>query len=188
MALSFLRDFGALGAAGDRHLAEFVPWFLPSDKTLHRYGVIRTPYEWRIRQAKEKRERQYDDSDLFAKRSDEEGVDIMRCLMGDMSMITNINRPNEGQITYLPAGRIVETNGFIEQDTIRPIMSTDPPQGIQTLIRRVSDIQHMVLQAIWANDEQLLFTAFLSDPLMNISRDKARQLFDRMLVSSALSY
>ena len=103
-------------------------------------------------------------------------------------MITNINRPNEGQITYLPAGRIVETNGFIEQDTIRPIMSTDPPQGIQTLIRRVSDIQHMVLQAIWANDEQLLFTAFLSDPLMNISRDKARQLFDRMLVSSALSY
>jgi alpha-galactosidase len=53
IALAFLRDFGALGAAGDRHLAEFVPYFLTSDENLHSYGVIRTPYEWRMRTAKE---------------------------------------------------------------------------------------------------------------------------------------
>lgn len=188
VALSFLRDFGALGAAGDRHLAEFVPWFLDSDKTLHRYGIIRTPYEWRIRQAKEKRERQYSDQDLLAERSDEEGVDIMRCLMGDTSMITNINRPNEGQITYLPIGRIVETNGVIEQNAIRPLVSSNPPQAVQTLVRKINDIQQMVLDAVWSGDDQLLFAAFLSDPLMNISFDKARQLFDRMLVSSSLTY
>lgn len=188
IALAFLRDFGSLGAAGDRHLAEFVPYFLTSDENLHTYGVIRTPYEWRMRTAKEKREKTFKDEDLKAALSDEEGVDIMRSLMGDKSMVTNINRPNEGQISYLPKGRIVESNGLISEDSIRPIVATDPPLAIQNMIRQVSDVQEMTLQAIYNNDDDLLFTAFLSDPLMNLSLDKARELFDKMLVASALQY
>lgn len=188
IALAFLRDFGALGAAGDRHLAEFVPYFLTSDENLHTYGVIRTPYEWRMRTAKEKRSKIFKDEDLKAVLSDEEGVDIMRSLMGDKSMVTNINRPNEGQISYLPKGRIVESNGLISEDSIRPIVATDPPLAIQNLVRQVSDVQEMVLEAIYNNDDNLLFTAFLSDPLMNLSLDKARELFDKMLISSALQY
>ena len=188
IALSFLRDFNALGAAGDRHLAEFVPWFLTSDENLHTYGVIRTPYSWRMRTAKEKREKQFVDEDLKASLSDEEGVDIMRCLMGDKTMVTNINRPNEGQISYLPLGRIVESNGVLAEDSIRPIVASDPPLAIQNLVRQVSDVQEMTLQAIWEKDDELLFTAFLSDPLMNLSRDKARELFDKMLKASELQY
>lgn len=188
IALAFLRDFGSLGAAGDRHLAEFVPYFLTSDENLHTYGVIRTPYAWRMRQAKEKRERTFKDEDLKAALSDEEGVDIMRSLMGDKSMVTNINRPNEGQISYLPKGRIVESNGLISEDSIRPIVATDPPLAIQNLVKQVSDVQEMTLQAIYNNDDELLFTAFLSDPLMNLSLDKARELFDKMLEASKLQY
>ncbi len=188
IALAFLRDFGALGAAGDRHLAEFVPYFLTSDENLHTYGVIRTPYEWRMRQAKEKRGKMFKDEDLKAVLSDEEGVDIMRSLMGDKSMVTNINRPNEGQISYLPKGRIVESNGLISEDSIRPIVATDPPLAIQNLIKQVSDVQEMTLEAIYNHDDNLLFTAFLSDPLMNLSLDKARELFDKMLKASDLQY
>lgn len=188
IALAFLRDFGSLGAAGDRHLAEFVPWFLTSDENLNSYGVVRTPYAWRLSQAKEKRERAFKDEDLVAKLSDEEGVDIMRCLMGDKSMVTNINRPNEGQVSYLPKGRIVESNGVIECDSIRPIISSDPPLAVQNLIKQVSDVQQMTLDAIYAGDDELLFAAFLSDPLMNISRDNAKELFDKMLKASDLQY
>lgn len=188
IALAFLRDFGALGAAGDRHLAEFVPYFLTSDENLHTYGVIRTPYEWRMRQAKEKRGKTFKDEDLKAVLSDEEGVDIMRSLMGDKSMVTNINRPNEGQISYLPKGRIVESNGLISEDSIRPIVATDPPLAIQNLIKQVSDVQAMTLEAIYNHDDNLLFTAFLSDPLMNLSLGKARELFDKMLKASDLQY
>lgn len=188
IALAFLRDFGALGAAGDRHLAEFVPYFLTSDENLHTYGVIRTPYEWRMRQAKEKRGKMFKDEDLKAVLSDEEGVDIMRSLMGDKCMVTNINRPNEGQISYLPKGRIVESNGLISEDSIRPIVATDPPLAVQNLIKQVSDVQEMTLEAIYNHDDNLLFTAFLSDPLMNLSLGKARELFDKMLKASDLQY
>jgi alpha-galactosidase len=46
----------------------------------------------------------------------------------------------------------------------------------------------MTLEAIWNKDNELLFAAFLSDPLMNLSRDKARELFEKMLVASDLKY
>ncbi|MFA6688096.1 MAG: alpha-galactosidase [Sphaerochaetaceae bacterium] len=188
VALSLLRDFGALGAAGDRHLAEFVPWYLASDEQLWRFGVVRTPYEWRIRQAKEKHDKVFADEELKATLSDEEGVDIMRSLMGDRTLFTNINRPNEGQISFLPKGRIVESNGFISRDSIRPVVSSDPPLGIMNLIRRVSDVQKMTLDAVVSGDDDALFAAFLSDPLMNLSHDKASELFEKMLDASKLVY
>lgn len=188
VALSFLRDFGSLGAAGDRHLVEFVPWFIGSDEELWKYGIMRTPYSWRARQAKEKREKTFSDDELVAAHSDEEGVDIMRSLMGDRTLLTNINRPNEGQISYLPKGRIVESNGFISEDSIRPIVASDPPLSIQNLVRRVSDVQQMTLDAVYNEDDELLFTAFVSDPLVDIPLSQARALFDEMLKASALAY
>jgi len=188
IALSFLRDFGALGAAGDRHLAEFVPWFLQNDEELHRYGVVRTPYSWRERQAAEKRAKVFDDGELMAGRSDEEGVDIMQALAGGPSLITNINRPNEGQISYLPKGRIVESNGVITKDSIRAIMASDPPLAIRNLVRHASDVQQMTLEAVLSGDDERLFSAFLCDPLMTLSRDRARELFDRMLAACSLQY
>lgn len=185
IALSLLRDFDALGAAGDRHLAEFVPFFLNSDQDLWRYGVVRTPYSWRVKEDLRKKSKIYSDEELVATLSDEEGVDIMRSLMGDRTLYTNINMPNEGQISYLPKGRIVESNGFISNDSIRPVVSSNPPLAVQNMVRRVSDVQEMTLEAIWNNDNELLFGAFLSDPLVNISRNKARELFDKMLIASS---
>ena len=37
-----------MGAAGDRHLAEFVPWYLSSEKEIHRRGVVLTPSSFRL--------------------------------------------------------------------------------------------------------------------------------------------
>lgn len=188
IALSLLRDFGALGAAGDRHLAEFVPWYAATDEELASYGVTRTPYEWRIRVAEEKKNKVFKDEELVATLSDEEGVDIMRSLLGKRTLKTNINRPNEGQVSYLPKGRIVESNGFISQNSIRPIISKDPPLAVQNLIRRVSDVEQMTLEAIVSDDESLLLAAFLEDPLVNIPRSKAVELFNKMLKACALVY
>lgn len=188
IALSFLRDFGALGAAGDRHLAEFVPWFLSSDEELMRYGVVRTPYSWRIRKAEEKRHAVFSDEELASNKGDEEGVDIVRSLMGDGMLRTNVNRPNEGQISFLPKGRIVESYGIISADSIVPLIATDPPIGVQNLIGYISDVQQMTLDAIVSNDDEALFKAFLSDPLMRLPRTKARELFDSMLDACRLVY
>ncbi len=188
VAFEFMKRFGVLGAAGDRHLSEFVPWFLKEERYLNKLGVVRTPYSWRLKNAAEKKAKTFTDEELVAKPSGEEGVDIMMALLGEKPLKTNMNRPNEGQISYLPKGRIVESLGLIDKDSVTPILSTDPPLAIQELVKRISDEQQIALDAIWEGDDEKLFEAFLMDPLMDLPIDKARELYDKMLIEGRLQY
>lgn len=188
VALSFLRDFGTLGAAGDRHLAEFVPFFLNSDEEAWRYGFIRTPFSYRVEEDKRKKSKVYTDEELVAAPSDEEGVDILLSLFGERTLKTNVNMPNRGQVRYLKEGHIVESNGYISADSIVPIVSTDPSLAVQSMVKRVETEQDLALEAIWNHDMDLLFQAFISDPLVNINVDKAHELFTRMIASCGLRY
>ncbi len=190
IAYTFYKHFGVLGAAGDRHLAEFVPWFLADEKYLNSLGVIRTPYSWRVKTDAEKKAKIFTDEELKASPSGEEGVDIMMALLGGGSagLKTNMNLPNRGQISFLPEGRIVESLGLITRDRVTPLVSANPPLAVQNLIRRISDEQEIALNAIWASDDNLLFQAFLMDPLVNLSVNKARELFDKMLWEGRLQY
>lgn len=188
VALSFLKTFGDLGAAGDRHLAEFVPFFLTSDENAWRYGFVRTPYSYRAEEDRRKKEKVYTDDELIATPSDEEGVDILLSLAGERTLRTNINYPNYGQIEYLNKGHIVESNGYISYNSISPIISTRPSNAIEMMVKRVETEQDLILDAIWNDDYKLLFQAFIMDPLVNISIDKSKELFDRMLEACALRY
>lgn len=188
IAYEFLRRFGVLGAAGDRHLAEFVPWFLSDEKYLNSLGVVRTPYSWRVKNAEEKKAKVFSDEELKASPSGEEGVDIMMALLAGETLKTNMNRPNMGQISYLPEGRIVESLALLGLERITPLVSQNPPLAVQNLVRRISDEQQTALDAIWEGNDDLLFSAFLMDPLVSIPVNKARELFERMLVAGRLQY
>ena len=150
--------------------------------------MVRTPYEWRLSERDRKKAKVFTDDELKAKPTDEEGVDIMRSLMGDRTLYTNMNRPNVGQVTFLPKGRIVETMNYLRKDEITPTTAFDPPLAVQNLIRRVSDVQQMTLDAVVSDDDNLLFQAFVSDPLVNIPLSKAHELFGKMLDACKLVY
>ena len=188
VALRFLRDFDTLGAAGDRHLAEFVPFFLTSDEDVWRYGFVRTPYSYRAAEDIRKKNKVYTPDELIAKPSDEEGVDIILSLAGERTLKTNINIPNIGQVGYLKKGHIVESNGYISANSIVPIVSTDPSLSIQAMVQRIEAEQSIALEAILENDMDKLFEAFILDPLVGIPIDKAHELFERMLASCYLRY
>lgn len=188
VALALLRDFGALGAAGDRHLSEFIPWVLRDEKELWRYGVVRTPYEWRLSERDRKLHKVFSDEELKSKPTDEEGVDIMRSLMGDRTLYTNMNRPNVGQVSFLPQGRIVETMNYLRKDEIVPSVASNPPLAVRQMISHVSDVQQMTLDAICEQDDELLFRAFVNDPLVTIPLSQAHELFEKMLDACKLEY
>ena len=188
VALFFLRDFDTLGAAGDRHLAEFVPFFLTSDEDVWRYGFVRTPYSYRAAEDIRKKNKVYTPDELIAKPSDEEGVDIILSLAGERTLKTNINIPNIGQVGYLKKGHIVESNGYITANSIIPIVSTDPSLSIQAMVQRIEAEQSIALEAILENNMDKLFETFILDPLVNIPIDKAHELFERMLTSCSLRY
>ena len=82
----------------------------------------------------------------------------------------------------------MESNGYISCNSIVPIVSSDPSPAVQGLVRRVENVQDIALEAIWNDDRELFFQAFILDPLMTLGIDKARELFERMCTDCALRY
>jgi alpha-galactosidase/6-phospho-beta-glucosidase family protein len=176
-----LRRFGALGAAGDRHLCEFVPWYVTSEEALHRWGIVLTPYSWRVARYKliDKPVEFYAEREL--KPSGEEGVSLIGALLGHHNVDTNMNLPNQGQVPGLPHGHVVESYAQVRRDKITPIVSKTLPTGANALVNRIVDVQQLTLQAALGMDTDLGFQAMLADPLVSIPMDDAWKMYVKML-------
>ena len=191
VAFDFFRRFGALGAAGDRHLAEFVPWYLVSEADLHRYGVILTPSSYRMgtwqppQNAPGVDLQQHADETNALIFSGEEGVAQMLALLGVESLDTNVNIPNVGQLPDLPYGAIVETNAQFRKDSLKPVIPEPMPFGVGALVNRIVSVQQMTLEAAMTADKELAFQALLNDPLCRIPVDQAWAMFNELLDANA---
>ncbi|MBU3214405.1 alpha-glucosidase/alpha-galactosidase [Clostridium estertheticum] len=182
----FLR-YGIIAAAGDRHLAEFLPgnWYLKDPKTVENWKFGLTTVKFRKSQLKERLERSerlVSGSEKFElKETGEEGVNIMKALLGVRDLVTNVNMPNYGQVIGLPIGAIVETNAVFTKDSIKPVMAGKLPSNVLGLVHRVVMNQETILTATLAKNKKLAFTAFVNDPLLaNISLKDAQVLFNEM--------
>jgi alpha-galactosidase len=185
------RRFGVLGAAGDRHLVEFVPWYLSGGtETLHRWGVVATPSSFRLAlhdikntpkdQAKAEATKKGASEDALH-HTGEEGIDQMLAILGRGDLDTNVNLPNMGQIAELPLGCVVETNAQFRRDSVRPITSNPLPDPVFMLVYRVVAVQEMTLQAAMEKDFDLALAATLNDPLVNIPTDRAAMMMRELL-------
>ena len=182
----FLR-YGVIAAAGDRHLAEFLPgnWYLNDPDTVKEWKFGLTTVTFRKNQLKERLERSerlVSGSEKFElKETGEEGVNLMKALLGIKDMVTNVNMPNHGQVIGVQNGVVVETNALFTKNSIKPIMAGKLPDNILGLVHRVAMNQETILTATLAKDKKLAFTAFVNDPLVvNISLKDAWVLFNEM--------
>ncbi|HJC24467.1 MAG TPA: alpha-glucosidase/alpha-galactosidase [Candidatus Eisenbergiella merdavium] len=182
----FLR-FGAIAAAGDRHLAEFCPgsWYLKDPQTVKDWCFGLTTVDWRKEDLKNRlarSERLYSGEEApVINQTGEEGVQQMRAILGLRDLVTNVNIPNQGQIPNLPLGAVVETNAHFSADSVRPVFAGPLPESIYPLVSRVSGIQELIVEAALNRDLEQAFTAFQMDPNMNLSMPDARKLFDEMV-------
>lgn len=181
VAFDLFRRFNALAAAGDRHLAEFVPWYATSEENLHRWGVVLTPYSWRLGRAAQRNFDAAYYANLPLQPSDEEGGKLIEALCGFRPIETNVNLPNCGQAPDLPFGHIVETNALFSLDAVTPVHSSSLPPGARALVRRVIDVQQLTLGAAMNRDPELAFQALLADPLNHLSVDSSWKMFKAIL-------
>ena len=181
------RRFGAIAAAGDRHLAEFVaPWYTktPEDVTAWKFGL--TTVEWRIQDLHERLARAQrlmsGEETMELKPSGEEGHLLLRALLGLEDCISNVNMPNRGQIPNLPLGAVVETNARFCANGIEPVYAGALPGNILPLVARHVYNQENTLRAALTCDRALGFTTFMNDPqLAGVSLQDGQKLFDDML-------
>ncbi len=181
VSMDLYRRFGALGAAGERHLVEFVPWYVRNLKTLHQWGVTCTPYSLRLERSQQKdvSGNEYGQKELNP--SGEEGVQQMEAILGLRELDTNVNLPNLGQSPDLPLESVVETNAAFRQGKVTPLMAKALPVGATCLVERIISVQEMTLEAALNRDLDAAIAALLCDPLVNIATDKAVEMAREMI-------
>ena len=184
------KRYGLIAAAGDRHLAEFCPaWYLKDPETVARWKFGLTPVSWRMEDLQtrlSKSERLVKgEEDLELKATGEEGVKQIKALLGLGDLITNVNIPNQGQEKEIPLNAVVETNALFSKDSIRPVFAGELPADVNSLVMRHVYNQETILKAAVSRDKELAFRAFANDPLVNLSIDAARELFNRMFENTS---
>lgn len=182
---ALFQRFGILAAAGDRHLVEFLPGFILSPETLFKWGIIRTPVNWRIQRWKSAPQATRDlmegRTPLELEASREEGVGMIKAILGLGDFVTNVNLENQGQITNLPLTHVVETNAHFSRDRVRPLTAGALPAGLVPLIAQHSANQELIIEAALARDKEIAFQAIFNDPASPLPIDAAWEMFNRLL-------
>jgi len=181
------KRYGAIAAAGDRHLAEFVPnsWYLKDPDTVKSWKFGLTTVDWRINDLQDrlKKSKAYltGEEKFVLKQTGEEGVHQMKALLGLGDIVTNINIPNKGQVEGIPLGAVVETNALLRKDCISPINAGSLNADVHGLvIRNVMNVETLI-EADLTQNLKLSYNAFVNDPLVNIGLSESKSLFDEMI-------
>jgi len=188
--MDLFRKYGYIAAAGDRHLAEFCEgkWYLKDPDTVHSWMFCLTSVEWRKKDLQDRIQHSINKRNgsepVEIKGTGEEGINQIRALLGLTDLVTNVNIPNVGQIPNLPMGAVVETNAVFRADSVTPVMAGEIPKEIYPLVSRICGEQEMVSEAIANRDLDMIFNAFVNDPLVTCSYDEAKELFKEMVTKT----
>ncbi|MCL1996791.1 MAG: alpha-glucosidase/alpha-galactosidase [Defluviitaleaceae bacterium] len=186
--------YGYIAAAGDRHLAEFLPSeiYLKDPKTVESWSFGLTTVDWRKNDLKERVKRGKrlvsGEDELEIKPSGEEGILLIKALCGLGQIISNVNIPNTyGQITNLEKDAIVETNAVFERDFIRPIAVGSLPKSIYDMTVPHVQNHKLILEAALTHTVVPVVQAFKNDPLINnkISESEIEALVNDMIKNTA---
>lgn len=164
------RRYGCIAAAGDRHLAEFMPGdeYLRDPDTIRQWKFGLTTVQWRKDDLKQRLKQSQDmvsgRREADTEPSGEEGVLLMKALTGLDRMVSNVNLPNRGQIPNLPLGTVVETNAVFSRDSVHPVLAGPLPEALYQLTIPHVENHARVLQAALQCDREMVLQAFLADP------------------------
>lgn len=178
------KRYGILAAAGDRHLAEFVPGFTVSPDELFRWGVIRTPVSYRIEKwdniGKQVPKIIAGEIPFEIRQSDEEAILQIKALLGLGDLTTNVNKKNIGQVSNLPLDVVVETNARFSRDRVDPIAAGALPPGVETIVSTHVKNQEMIVEAALIGNEDLAFQAIFNDPCTTAGIDRTWAMFQEI--------
>lgn len=190
------RRFGYIAAAGDRHLAEFMPGteYLNDPDTVKSWKFGLTTVDYRKQELKERLDKSNKlvngEEEVTLEPSGEEGVLLIKALCGLTRIISNVNIPNTcGQIPNLPRTAIVETNAVFSRDSIAPVVAGELPENLLALMTPHVENHEDIINAAFDRNFDLAYKAFLNDPLVKgkCPPEEAKALLKDM-IRNTLSY
>lgn len=185
--MDMYNKYGALGAAGDRHLVEFMPktWYLNDKKTVEDWKFALTTVDYREKQQAEKIAETIEMAEgrkpFPVVKSSEVAVEIMQAILGFGTFVSNVNMPNRGQMPQMPSGSIVETNCVFSHDAVSPVVSKPLPAAVANLVYRSCVNIDACYEGIKERDLNKIYLAFANQALCNtLTMGEAHELFKEM--------
>ncbi len=170
LKLTLFDRYGALVAAGDRHVAEFLPSVLTEESGFGAgWGIELTSIERRNGHQIEYIEdvdavlsgatkmQTWDSGELVAP--------VIDSLLTGTHREVPINIPNTGQCPDLPLDAVVESICVVDGDGMRGRDQARLPAPLAELLRRHSAVQELTVSAAVSGDRELARAAFALDPL-----------------------
>lgn len=187
---TLLKLYGALPAAGDRHIAEFFPHYInESTQWGANYEIRLTSIE--DRQGMEMFAKTLIESVLrgetdltpfMADVSTEAANQIIRAITCAEKYIGIMNLPNAGQIANLPRDAIVETYGVIDSTGPHAICYGEVPAGVQNILQHHVHQQEMTVEAALAGSRHLALQVLLNDPLSSrLTIPQVKEMLEELL-------
>jgi alpha-galactosidase len=182
--------YGALPAAGDRHIAEFFPHFI--NESTH-WGA---DYDLRLTSVEDRYAMEAEAKGLIESAlrgevpleafmqdvSTEAANKIIRALICGEQYFGIMNLPNTGQIHGLAKDAVVETYGVIDATGAHAITYGDIPAGIQNIVEHHVRQQEMTVTAALQGDRKVALQVLLNDPLSSrLTIPQAGQLLEELL-------
>jgi alpha-galactosidase len=186
------RRFGYFPSPGDRHIAEFFPYFLTEETGYGtRYGLNLRDIDSRMR-SKEERSRLMaaqarGDEPLgdLTKPSGERVISIIESMVQDRGLEFAVNLPNLGYVANLPEAAVIELNALVGSDGVRPIRIGRMPENLAGLTQYRIAQQEMVVRSALTGDRGLALQALILDPLTRSVEEAGRMLDELLDASSA---
>ena len=184
--------FGLFPVPGDDHLAEYLPWLHdPQTKPWENYGI--ELYAWD--EAEASREAMWDAVESMAAGRSEvkqmrdvisEGAsELIEGVAFNLNLYQHsVNIPNDGYITNLPHGAVVEVPGVISAGGVRGLGMGALPGPIAELLRRETVLADLVVEASVTGSREVALQALLLDPTIN-DIGTARAILDDYLTTHA---
>lgn len=97
----------------------------------------------------------------------------------------HVNIPNEGSITNISQGSIVEVPALVDASGARAICMGRLPRGALGLTQAIINWEELTVDAALTGERELVLQALLSHPRWPITFDKAGKLCDEMLEAQA---
>jgi alpha-galactosidase/6-phospho-beta-glucosidase family protein len=170
LSLSLFDRWGAVPAAGDRHVAEFLPSVLTESSDWGAsYNIELTTIAQR-----ERHQHEYvadvdawlaGDKELQTWPSGELPAPVIDSLLTGTRRELPANIPNAGQCPDLPEAAVVESICVVDGDGIVGRDRSSAPPPFAELLRRHSAVQEMTVAAALSGDRRLAASAFELDPL-----------------------
>jgi alpha-galactosidase len=170
LKLTLLDRWGTFPAAGDRHIAEFVPFALtPESHWGAAYNIGLSPISRR-----EQNQAEYvadvdawlaGTKDLQTWQSGELPSPMIQAMLSGEPFEAPVNIPNTGQGVGLPGDAVLESICVIDGDGIRGRDQTALPGPYDEIVRRHVATQELTVEAALRGDRALAAEAFALDPL-----------------------